>query len=85
MNFLFSTNYVCVHFIGVYVPLTMEGNLVVDGVLASCYAIVDHNIAQIEMKPIQWYPDVIELIFGDENGVSAYINIARNLSRSTRQ
>ena len=57
----------------------MEGNIVVDGVLASCYAIVDHNIAQIVMKPIQWYPHIIELVFGDENGVSAYINVARNL------
>ena len=61
----------CVHFPGIYVPLTMEGNIVVDGVLASCYAIVDHDIAQIVMKPIQWYPDVVELDFGDENGVSA--------------
>ena len=55
----------------------MEGNIVVDGVLTSCYAIVDHDIAQIVMKPIQWCPDVIELVFGDENGVSAYINVAK--------
>ena len=53
----------------------------VDGVLASCYAIVDHNIAQIVMKPIQWYPAIIELVFGDENGVSAYINVARSVGR----
>ena len=51
----------------------MEGNIVVDGVLASCYAIVDHYIAQTVMKPIQWYPDVIELVFGNDHGVSAYI------------
>ena len=53
----------------------------VDGVLASCYAIVDHNIAQIVMKPIQWYPHVIELVFGDESEVSAYINVARSLGK----
>ena len=51
----------------------------VDGVLASCYAIVDHDIAQIVMKPIQWYPDVVELVFGDENRVSAYINVAKTI------
>ena len=66
------------YFSGVYVPLTMEGNIVVDGVLASCYANVDHDIAQIVMKPIQWYPDIIELVFGDENGVCAYVNIAQD-------
>ena len=59
----------------------MEGNIVVDGVLASCYAIVDHNIAQVVMKPIQWFPHVIELVFGDENAVSAYIDVARSLGR----
>ena len=57
----------------------MKGNIVVDGVLASCYAIVDHDIAQIVMKPIQWCPDIIESVFGDENGVSAYINIAKTI------
>ena len=72
-------NYAYVHFPGVYVPVTMEGNIVADGVLASCYAIVDHDIAQIVMKPIQWYPDVAELVFGDENGVSAYINVVKNI------
>ena len=57
----------------------MNGNIVVDDVLASCYAIVEHGIAQIVMKPIQWYPDVIEIVFGDENGVSAYINVAKTI------
>ena len=59
----------------------MEGNIVVNGVLASCYATVDHDIAQILMKPIQWYPDVIELVFGDDNGVSAYVNVANTIGR----
>ena len=33
------------------------------------------------MKPIQWYPDVTELVFGDENGVSAYINVLKIIGR----
>ena len=53
----------------------------VDGVLASCYAIVDHDMAQIAMKPIQWYPDVVKFVFGDENGVSAYITVAKTIGR----
>ena len=61
--------------------MTMEGNIVVDGILASCYAVVDHDIAQIAMKPIPWYPDVMELVFGDENGVFAYVSLAQSLGR----
>ena len=59
----------------------MEGNIVVDGVLASCYAVVDHGIAKIVMKPIQWYPDVVKLVFGDENGASAYISVVKTIGR----
>ena len=32
-------------------PLTEEGNIVVDGVLASCYASFDHDLAHIAMVP----------------------------------
>ena len=59
----------------------MEGNIVMDGVFASCYSDVDHDIAQVGMKPIQWYPDVVKLVFGDENGVSAYISVADAIGR----
>ena len=59
----------------------MEGNIVVDGVLASCYAVVDHGIVQMVMKPIQWYCDVVKLVFGDENGASAYISVVRTIGR----
>ena len=57
----------------------MEGNIVLDGVLVSCYGIVEHDLLQIVMKPIQWYADVLELVFGDENGVSVYINVAKTV------
>ena len=57
----------------------MNGNIVVEEVLASCYAVVDHGISQIAMKPIQWYPGVMDIIFGVENGVSAYIDVAKNI------
>ena len=62
-------------------PLTREGNIVVDGVLASCYASFDHDLAHIVMETIQWFPEVIEMIFGEDNGSSDYADIAKYLGR----
>ena len=39
-------------FLGAFVPLTMKGNIVVDGVLASCYASFDHDLAHFVMTPM---------------------------------
>ena len=61
---------------GTYVPLTMEGNIVVDRVLASCYASCHYDLVQIVAGPIQWFPEVIKWIFGDDNGSLAFINVA---------
>ena len=38
---------------GVYVPLTMEGTILVDGILASCYSSVRHDLAHIGMTPYE--------------------------------
>ena len=73
-------NYVYI-FKGVYVPLTVEGNIMIDGILASCYTVVDHDLGQIVMKPVQQYFDIMEFVFGNENGVSAYVSVAQNLGR----
>ena len=69
------------YILGAYVPLTEEGNIVFDGVLASCYASFDHDLAHITMAPIQWFPEIIEGIFGKEKGSLAYVNIAKELGR----
>ena len=66
---------------GAFVPLTEDGNIVVDGVLASCYASFDHDLAHFSMIPIQWYPDMIEWIFGINNGSPEYVNIAKGFGR----
>ena len=43
----------------------MEGNIIVNGVLASSYASVSsHDLTHLTMKPIQWFPDAVEWIFG---------------------
>ena len=59
----------------------MEGNIVVDGVVASCYASFDHDLAHIIMTPIQLFPDIIGWIFGDEKESLAYVDIAKELGR----
>ena len=45
--------------LGAFVPLTADGNIVVEGVLASCYASFDHGLAHFVMTPMQWYPQII--------------------------
>ena len=65
--------------LGAYVPLTMEGNLVADGVLASCYAFSDHDLAHIGMMPMRWFPDIAKWIFGNDDGSQGYVNVAEVL------
>ena len=62
--------------LGAYTPVTMEGTIVVDGVLASCYAFSDHDLAHIGVTPMRWYPKVIESIFGVENGSQGFVKVA---------
>ena len=71
-------------FSGAYVPLTMEGNILVDGVLASCYAsyFADHDVSDLIMAPYRWFPEIIEWIFSHENGYQAYVIVAEDLGRS---
>ena len=64
---------------GAYTPVTMEGNIIADGVLTSCYAFSDHDLAHIGMTPIRWFPDIADWIFGDDNGSQAFVNIAEVL------
>ena len=59
----------------------MEGNIIVDGVMASCYASFDHDLAHYTMAPMQWFPDLMEGIFGDENGSAGFAEITKLLGR----
>ena len=56
----------------------MEGNIIIDGILASCYASFDHNLAHLGMTPMHWFPDIVDSTFGEHHG---YVNIAKNLGR----
>ena len=66
-------------FLGAYVPLTNDGKIVVDGVLASCYADFDHDLGHITITPIQWFPEIIRQIFGDDAGFPVFVDMAREL------
>ena len=59
--------------------LLKEGNIVVDGVLASCYASGDHDFEHIMTAPVQWFPKIIEWIFGNDGERPSYINMADDL------
>ena len=59
----------------------MEGNIVVDEVLASCYASFDHTLAHFTMAPIQWFPKIAELLVGEDTGSPAYVDIIKDFGR----
>ena len=53
----------------------------VDGILASCYPSVNHDLAHVGVLPIKYFPWIMERIFGEDSGSSAYSNIANDLGR----
>ena len=59
----------------------MEGTIVVDGVLASCYPSAHHDLAHIVMAPIRWFPEIFEWIFGDKNGIQGYVKMAEDMGQ----
>ena len=76
-----TLNIVLLHVVGVYVPLTTEGNIVVDGVLTSCYPSASHELSHIGMTPIQIFSEIIEWIFGEHNCSPGYAIISEGLAR----
>ena len=61
-------------------PLTREGNVIVDSVLASCYGYAHHDIVHLSMIPMQWFKDLMEWILGYHSGLPIYVNIAKEVS-----
>lgn len=58
-----SVNYVSRD--GIYAPLTRQGNIVVDSVLASCYAVIsDHEMAHLSFAPVRWMSYINQWLFG---------------------
>ena len=77
----FPVNFYKYIFTGAYVPLTTEGIILVDGMLASCYADFDHDLAHLMITPIQKFAEIMEWIFGTDFGFSVYIDTARQLGQ----
>ena len=75
-------SYLYIHYfwLGAFVPLTKNGNIVVDGVLASCYASFDHDLAHFEMMPLQWFSQTMPLSFADDD-LSTYMMMIKKLGR----
>ena len=67
--------------LGVYDPLTEDGNIVVGGVLTSCYAAFDHDLAHFAMIPMLWYPEMTVWMFGVNNGTPDYVDIVKGFGR----
>ena len=57
----------------------MEGTIMVDGILASCYASVDHNLAHFGMTPLRLYLWMLEKIYGENNGFQGFAVIAEQI------
>ena len=53
----------------------------VDRVLASCYDSIHHDVAHTLINPFQWYPGLVEWMFGDGSGSPAYVGIFEALNR----
>ena len=85
-NVLFINYYCQKHFKqvdifpGVFVLLTGEDNIVVDGVLASCYVDVDHDLSHIVMTPMRLFPEKLEWIFGVDKGIQIFVKMLEGLA-----
>ena len=58
----------------------MDGNIIVEEVLASCYAFPDHHMAHLAMMPIRWFLEMMNGIFVADFD-SGYIKILQNIGR----
>ena len=67
--------------LGAFVPLTVEGNIMVDNMMASCYASLNHDLAHIGMTPIRWFPELIQWIFHGNDGLSAHVSVTKIISK----
>ena len=54
-----------------------------DGVLASCHAYFNHDLAQIITTPLRWLPGVMDWIGGDDDGFHVYAQIGMAVGMMT--
>ena len=51
-----------------------------DGVLASCYAVVNHDLSHIGMLPMRWFPGMMNWIFGGTKDTPGYVSFVEHLA-----
>nr|WKR38379.1 tiggy-winkle hedgehog [Penaeus merguiensis] len=64
---------------GAYVPLTKSGTIFVDGVLASCYASVTHDLAHAALSPVRWAPEWV--VGGQREGTMPFVSLLKWVAR----
>ena len=78
----FSLNNTCsLCNLGAYAPLTTEGNILVDGILASCYASSHHDLGHLTLAPMRYFPELMDLIFGQSNNYPGYVKVAEDFGK----
>ena len=69
-------------FTGAYNPLTIEGKIIVDGILASCYAeFPDPDLAHIGMTPMRLMSEMVQWVFGEDHELPIYAKITTDFGR----
>ena len=65
----------------IWAPLTMEGTLLVDGLLASCYASFPHALSDLALAPVKMFP---RMLLDDQESVKVdgcreVVNLAKKV------
>ena len=64
---------------GYYSPLTLEGTVVVDGFLASCYASYPHWVANMALFPARTWPSIFLGADGDAEGTGSFVKLIKKI------
>ena len=78
-----TLNNICqlLYILGAYAPLTIEGNILVDGILASCYASSHHDLGHLALAPLRYFPKLMDLIFGQSNNYPGYVKVLEDFGK----
>ncbi|XP_041355990.1 desert hedgehog protein A-like isoform X2 [Gigantopelta aegis] len=64
---------------GAFVPVTDDGTVVVNGMLASCYTTVSHDVAHVFVTPFRWFPWL--LARHQHDGYSPLVSLLSSVGR----